>query len=191
MNVPELLLCPHISKCKNCWNLVMLIVIKLTSSHPNSMVCMHINVYGVNICLKMLLCVINFELCFEVFKEKGIECARIVTLCMNFQLVSLERYSLSDFMLANTKRIWYLKVYWQWSVMWHLGFRTCQIMEVQQLPTWIWFWNGWPYDSLTQILQFYWKVLSIYRLYLPCWLKRSITCLRMRPLLLYHILFWR
>jgi len=74
-----------------------LIVIKLTSSHPISLVYMHINVYGVKICLKMLLCVVKFKLYFEIIKEKGRECARIVTLCMNFQLVSLERYSLSNF----------------------------------------------------------------------------------------------
>jgi len=59
------------------------------------MVYVHINVYRVNICL--LFCVVKFKLCFEIIKEKWSGCARIVTLCMNFQLVSLERYNLSNF----------------------------------------------------------------------------------------------
>ena len=51
---------------------MMLIVIKLTFSHPNSVVYMHINVYGVKICLKMLFCLVKFKLCFEIIEEKGV-----------------------------------------------------------------------------------------------------------------------
>jgi hypothetical protein len=71
----------------------MFLVIKLTSFHPISIMYRHVNVYVVENILEDATVLVKFKLCFEVIKEKGSECARIVTLWMNFQLVSFERYS--------------------------------------------------------------------------------------------------